>query len=72
MRSQVAFRGVTGDRRGGLSAQDAVSWATSWLPVVADGSGWPAMVPALPEGEAGSPVTTASWASRVRGAAARE
>jgi hypothetical protein len=37
--SQVAFRGVTGDRRHGLSAQDAVSWATSWLPVVA-GSGW--------------------------------
>jgi thioredoxin reductase len=38
--SQVAFRGVTGDRRHGLSAQDAVSWATSWVPVVEDRSGW--------------------------------
>lgn len=38
--SQVVFRGVAGDRRHGLSAQDAVSWATSWVPVVADGSGW--------------------------------
>jgi hypothetical protein len=39
-KSQVAVRGVTGDRRHGLSAQDAVSWATSWVPVVEDRSGW--------------------------------
>ena len=29
LRSQVASCGVTGDRRHGLSAQDAVSWAAS-------------------------------------------
>jgi len=35
--------GVAGDRRHGTPAQDAVSWGTSWLLVVADGSGgrWP-------------------------------
>ena len=38
--SQVAFRGVAGDRRHGLSAQDAVSCATSWVPVVVGSSGW--------------------------------
>jgi hypothetical protein len=37
--SQVAFGGVAGDRRHGMPAQDAVSWATSWLLVAADGSG---------------------------------
>src|SRR5262245_2904045 len=38
--SQVASCGVTGDRRHGRSAQDAVSWPTSRVPVTVDGSGW--------------------------------
>ena len=37
--SQVASCGVAGDRRHGMSAQDAASCATSWLDV-ADRFGW--------------------------------
>jgi hypothetical protein len=39
--SSWAASGVTGDRRYGLSAQDAVSWPASWVPVVADWPSWP-------------------------------
>ena len=42
--SQVAFRGVAGDRRHGMSAQDVVSCATSFVPVVVEPAGWPAAV----------------------------
>ena len=42
--SQVASRGVAGDRRHGMSAQDVVSCATSFVPVVVEPAGWPAAV----------------------------
>ena len=38
--SQVVFRGVAGDRRHGMSAQDVVFWATSFVPVVVEPAGW--------------------------------